>query len=122
VRIRNQTDRRLYGVLLHLTDGFQARANLFAGDFLEPGEVAVAQGGRPVRFALPPGRPPTPGASTTGWLKLIVADHPFDSAALNLPGPGTTPAPGFRPAPWTRSGVPVEWTTTTLPVVTTVPR
>ncbi|MGV9697428.1 caspase family protein [Streptomyces sp. NPDC003470] len=140
IRLRNTSPHRLYCALLDLTDRFRIHPQLFSGDWVAPGHAASAAWGGAVAMSLPPGRPVVPGATGTDWLKLLVAETPFDTAGFVLgrlgePGQAAdrTGAAGYqgvldrlgtaalhrdaRPA----RAVAGEWTTTVLPVVVHVP-
>jgi hypothetical protein len=139
VRLRNTTDRWLYVVLLDLTDRFRITPVLFPGHWLAPAHTALAGGGRPIGFELPPGRPVVPGATGTDWLKVLTAEAPLNAAAFELPRLGepasdrSGAARGFQgvldrlaltalhrdPVP----GPPAvgDWSTTILPVEVRVP-
>jgi hypothetical protein len=136
VRLRNTTDRRLYCVLLNLTDRFRIHADLLPGAFAGPGRpVAVAEG-MPIEFSLPPGRDLRPGTYVRDWLMLLVAEAEFTSAPFCLPRLGE-PHRAVRAAAITglldrlgkvathrssaRAAVAHDWTTTLLPVQTIVP-
>lgn len=99
IRLRNTSTRRLWCVLLDLTDRYRVHPRLFPGEFIGPGKTGVAMEGAPVKVSLPPKRPVVPGAIGTDWLKLIFADEQFDSNAFELPRldePRTRSA-GFMP-------------------------
>ncbi|BCJ76946.1 hypothetical protein CS0771_64900 [Catellatospora sp. IY07-71] len=85
IRLRNTTDRRLFCVLLDLTDRYRMHANLFPGEYVEGGWTAEAGHGGAVAFRLPPDRPVEKGAFVTDWLVLLVAEEPFSSAPFSLP-------------------------------------
>jgi hypothetical protein len=85
VRLHNTTGKRLFCVLLDLTDRYRMHADLFQGEWLEPGCRADAGRGHPITLSLPPDRPVEPGASTTDWLLLLVAEAPFSSEPFSLP-------------------------------------
>jgi hypothetical protein len=138
VRLRNLSDRKLFCVLLDLTDQFRVHADLFPGAEIGPGQTAAALDGRPVRFALAADRRPVPGDRAVDWLKLIVTEEPFDASAFDLPrlggpmvrrrGTGAASVPGrlglramYRGGGVDPLAPPTDWTTTTLPVITTVP-
>ncbi|MEU8376084.1 caspase family protein [Micromonospora sp. NPDC048894] len=133
IRLRNTTNRRLWCVLLNLTDRYRSHASLFPGDFVGPMGMAAAAEGQRIPVVLPTGRPVGPGATSTDWCKLIVADREVNPTALELPALGE-PTPRGRRSPsiaeflgWepTRdmtvaNGV-GDWTTSIVPVVTRVP-
>ncbi|WP_239067650.1 caspase family protein [Actinomadura bangladeshensis] len=131
VRLRNTTDRRLWCVLLNLTDRYRSHAALFPGGFLAPHAVAAAAEGARIPVVLPAGRPVEPGAMSVDWCKLIVADREVSPTALELPpladlgtrGPSTAAESlGWRPArDLAAPDSPGDWATTLLPVVTRVP-
>ncbi|MFJ3669118.1 caspase domain-containing protein [Streptomyces sp. NPDC090106] len=94
VRLHNDSGRRLWCVLLDLTDGYACSPELCEGEFVGPGRSGTARGGAPVWLRLPPGRALVRGASARDWLKLIVTEHELNPAPFGLPawptGPGTT--------------------------------
>ncbi|WP_194908302.1 caspase family protein [Catenulispora rubra] len=124
IALRNTSERQLYCVLLDMTDRFQSQLSLFPGDLVAPLHTAWAAEGSPIAFSLPPGADVVPGAEVADWLKVIVAEEPFNAAPFVLPRLGE-PAPGRRDlaagrlpaADWTTA----DWTTAVLPVVTRVP-
>lgn len=140
VRLRNSTDRQLYCVLLDLTDRFRIHAALFSGDWIAPRHTASAAWGRAVTLALPPDRPLVPGATGMDWLKVLVAETPFNSGAFALARLGEPEEPPVRGGLHGLGGVldrlglaalhrdaemkhpsSGDWTTTVLPVVVHVP-
>lgn len=139
VRLRNTFDRRLWCVLLDLTDRFRIHAKLFPGDFIDAGGVGAALSGKALRAELPPGRPVVPGASVRDWFKLIVAEEQFGSAGYELPRLDEAPTRATRPVArgiLERLGLAAtlrdigdddedepagDWATAVIPVVTVVP-
>lgn len=133
IRLHNESGRRLWCVLLDLTGRYRCHTALFPGDFIGPGQVAVAAEGRRVPVALPAGSPVEPGALVRDWCKLIVSDSEINTLALNLPSidqagghPGTLRsllASSLRdigppqPEPFGN-----WWATSLTPIVTRVPR
>jgi Caspase domain len=105
VRLRNNTDRELYCVLLDLTERFWIHPDLFPGGWVAPGYPASAADGAMIRLTLPPGRAPVPGARGTDWLKVLVAEEPFGSAAFRLDRLGEPAARSAGPGPEPFSGV-----------------
>lgn len=91
IRLHNTTDRKLYCVLLDLTDRYRMHANLFPGAFIKADWSTPAGNGGPIKFSLPPGRKVRPGASGTDWLILLVAEEPFNSDPFSLPRLGEPP-------------------------------
>jgi len=85
VRLVNTTDRRLYCVLLNLTDTFRIHARLFPGEHVAATWTAAAAAGRPITLSLPPGRPIVPGARVTDRLLLLVAEEEFSAEPFLLP-------------------------------------
>lgn len=85
IRLDNTSGRKLYCVLLDLTDQFRIHASLFPGSFLEPGVHAAAGGGHLVDLTLPSGRPVKPGAHVRDWLMLIVSEERISSEHFLLP-------------------------------------
>jgi hypothetical protein len=84
LRLRNTTDRRLFCVLLGLTDRHRIHADLLPGEYVAGRWTAEVGRGGPVTLALPLDRPVEPGASVTDWL-LLVAEEPFNSDLFALP-------------------------------------
>ncbi|MFJ3932168.1 caspase family protein [Streptomyces sp. NPDC090029] len=137
VTLHNRADRRLWCVLLDLTDDHGSSHALYEGDFIGPGRTARARRGEPVWLYLPEDRPVRPGAYVRDWLKLVVAEHEFDPAPLLLPpwrsgigrrGPGGAPSPLLRlaaPEGLRKAGGPPRqpgaWGTAMLPLRTQVP-
>lgn len=119
IALRNTSERQLYCVLLDMTDRFQSHLSLFPGDLVAPRHTAWAAEGSPIAFSLPPGAEVVPGARAADWLKIVVAEEPFNAAPFVLPRLGErSPVPrdgtAVRPPA-------VDWTTAVLPVVTRVP-
>jgi hypothetical protein len=85
IRLHNTTDRKLFCVLLDLTDRYRMHANLFPGEHIEGRWTAEAGNGGSITMTLPPERPIEPGSSVTDWLVLLVAEEPFSSAPFSLP-------------------------------------
>jgi hypothetical protein len=96
VRLHNTTDRKLYCVLLDLTDRYRMHAELFRGEYVAGHWTAEAGNRAPITLALPEGRPVEPGASVTDWLVLLVAEEPFSSEPFALPRLRELPAPAQR--------------------------
>jgi Caspase domain len=86
IRIDNKSDRRLYCVLLDLTDRFRIHASLFPGSFIEPGASAAAAEGGLIALKLPHDRAVVPGAQVRDWLMLIVSEDRINSDHFALPG------------------------------------
>lgn len=139
IRLRNTSDRRVYCVLLDLTDRFRLHADLFPGAFIAPRHTAAAAEGEPVVLSLPPGRAVRPGAEVRDWLMVIAAEEEINSAVFALPRLGepsperTRAARGlttiverlgltalYRDADRTSTSA-RDWWTTIVPVVTQVP-
>lgn len=85
VRLHNTTDRKLYCVLLDLTDRHRMHANLFPGAYVAGNWTAEAGNRGPIALTLPPDRKIAPGASATDWFVLLVAEEPFSSDPFSLP-------------------------------------
>lgn len=81
VRLHNLSGRPLYAVLLDLTDRYRVTPALFPGGMVRG--RAAALDGRPMPVSLPKDRA-VPG-EVRDWLKLIVADEEFASAAFTMP-------------------------------------
>ncbi|WP_310372474.1 hypothetical protein [Catenuloplanes atrovinosus] len=85
VRLRNRRGKRLYCVLLNLSGNYRIHARLFPGDFVDPGEIAWAVRGGPIRVGLPRSAPLVPGGRSRDWLKLLVAEEQFGASAFAMP-------------------------------------
>ncbi|MET7419652.1 caspase family protein [Dactylosporangium sp. NPDC005555] len=85
VRLRNTTPRKLFCVLLDLTDRHRLHPNLFPGEYVEGLHTAEAGNRGPITLSLPPDLVGTPGAATTDWLMLLVSEEPFNSDSFLLP-------------------------------------
>ena len=96
VRLRNTSDRKLYCVLLNLTDRYRMHPHLFPGEYVAGQWVAEAGNGAPIVLTLPPDRPVEPGASVVDWLVLLVAEEPFSSDPFWLPRLRELPRPATR--------------------------
>jgi len=139
LRLRNTSGRRLYCVLLDLTDRYAIHPDLFPGDYVGAGQAAAAFDGDPVEFSLPQDRPVRPGAEVKDWIQLIVAEEEFGSDCFRLDPLGTRDATGAsRSGPLSgvldllgqaamhriarrRPRSAYDWTTVLVPVVTRVP-
>ncbi|GAA4959697.1 caspase family protein [Actinoplanes utahensis] len=139
VRLVNTTDRRLYCVLLNLTDTFRIHAGLFPGEHVAAKWTTAASAGRPIRLSLPPGRPIGPGARVTDRLVLLVAEEEFSAEPFLLPRLRDPEPAGSRTAAaltgvLDRIGLDVtrrdadmaeptatDWATRSIEIVTTVP-
>src|SRR5262249_44140805 len=75
IRLHNTPDRRLYCVLLDLTDRYRIHPELFPGEHIEARWTAEAGNGAPIALTLPPHRPVEPGACGMDWLVLLVAEE-----------------------------------------------
>ncbi|WP_406396995.1 caspase family protein [Streptomyces uncialis] len=106
VRLHNRSpDRTLWCLLLDLTDGYAGHSTLYPGHFIAPGHTGHALDGEPVRFSLPAGRPPVPGAEARDWLKLIVAECELNTLPFHLPAWAAGSAGSRMSAPDGRDGV-----------------
>ena len=85
IRLRNTTGKRLYCVLLDLTDRHRIHADLFPGEYVDRHWTADVGYGAPIAMSLPPDQTLEPGASVTDWLMLLVAEEPFNSEPFALP-------------------------------------
>ena len=94
MRLRNTADRRLYCVLLTLTDRFEMRPDLFPGWWVEPGRPAPVAAGAPIRLVLPPDRiaeaeaEAEGGVARTDWFTILAAEEPFGPEPFHLPALG----------------------------------
>ncbi|MEU3412034.1 caspase family protein [Streptomyces sp. NPDC006658] len=146
VRIRHRATggRRLWCVLLDLTDSYAAHTGLFDdGRFVGPGHTAYALDNRPVQLSLPPHRPLRPGAFVRDWLKLIVCEGELNTVPFHLDrwdpltplGSRDTvlrhadgvlrfdaPERNSRDARPAEAGGPGQWATQTVQVRTVVPQ
>ncbi|MEH0844161.1 caspase family protein [Micromonospora sp. CPCC 205711] len=138
IRLHNRGDRKLFCVLLDLTERFRVHAELFPGDFVAPGGRAAALRGR--RVVATPGSVPEPGARVRDWLKLVVAEEqfspePFEMPALGAPrgvDRGPLAVRGFldrvgravqhRDLAASAEDGAYDWTTVTVPLEVAVPR
>jgi hypothetical protein len=113
---------------------------LFPGDWIAAGFSASAVNGSLITISLPAGRKPTPGASVTDWLKVLVAEEPFSHAPFHLPRLGEPPTHPAARKPGPFGGIPArlglaaarrhmaepgpparDWATSIMAVVTRVP-
>jgi hypothetical protein len=140
IRISNRGNKPLYCALLDLTDRYQVDAGLFEGDWIGPRrEIWIDS--EPLQLALPPAEQPQPGAAVRDWLFLLVAELRFDTAPFTLPRLGDASAQAHhrdghafadivrklglrtqRRAGGGSTTVPADWTTSILPIVTSVPK
>ncbi|MGC5031039.1 caspase family protein [Micromonospora sp. DT229] len=139
IRLRNNSDRPLFFVLLNITERHRVHATLFAGDHVAPRQVGAALYGRAVEFTLPAGDPVRPGARTRDWLLLLAAEEQFSSAPFELPAIEDI-SPDRRRSPLAVAGLlgrlglaavhrdagvagagASDWITLAVPVVTEVP-
>ncbi|MEU0673250.1 caspase family protein [Streptomyces sp. NPDC006172] len=145
VRIRHTapTGRRLWCLLLDLTDSYASHTSLLDdGRFVGPGRTGYALDNRPVQLSLPSHRPPRPGAFVLDWLKLIVCEGelnivPFHLDRWNPLAPLSSrdsvlrhadralrfdaPERSARDAGPAQAGGPGQWATQTVRVRTVVP-
>ncbi|MER7585250.1 caspase family protein [Kitasatospora sp. NPDC097691] len=84
IRIHNRSNRRLWCVLLDLTDSYRSHSALYPGDFVGPGRTGHALDGRPVQLSLPAGRAVRPGSHARDWLKLVVAEEELNTVPFHL--------------------------------------
>ena len=105
VRLRNTTDRRLFCVLLDLTDRYRMHADLFPGEYVAGHWTAEVGRGGPITLSLPPDRPVERGASVTDWLVLLVAEERFSSDPFSLPRLGEVSRHAVRGVPRGITGV-----------------
>ncbi|WP_436525425.1 caspase family protein [Actinoplanes sp. HUAS TT8] len=124
LRLHNRSDRRLYCVLLNLTSGYSVYTGLFPGAFIDARSSGWALNRKPVQVSVPVRRTRFGRrvGVTRDWLKLLVAEEQFSSVPFALPG--IDQADGSRRGPMRlydegRAG---DWTTLTVPVVTTARR
>jgi hypothetical protein len=96
VRVHNESRRRLWCVLLDLTDRYASSPHLYEGEFIGGRRVGVARGGEPVWLRLPPGRALVRGAFTRDWLKVIVTERELNLAPFRLPAWSPEAAAGSR--------------------------
>ncbi|MFE6906700.1 caspase family protein [Streptomyces erythrochromogenes] len=134
IRLHNDSGRRLWCVLLDLTERYRCHAALFPGHYVGAGQVAVAAEGRRVPVTLPAGSPVVPGAVGRDWCKLIVSDHEINTLAFHLPSIDEaggyphnlrSPASSLRDIDLPRPdllGKGNWWATSLTPIVTRVPK
>lgn len=102
LRLRNTGGRRLYCVLLDLTDRYEIATGLFDGAWIGPGRTAFVRDGTAIRMRLPDEMPVLPGARTTDWFKVLISPEPlsaqpFRMRPAGLPGTAwTRGTPGVR--------------------------
>ncbi|GIF77256.1 hypothetical protein Asi02nite_67740 [Asanoa siamensis] len=96
VRLHNTSDRKLFCVLLDLTDRYRMHADLFQGAFVAARHTVQAGGAEPIVLSLPPDRVRQPGAAGTDWLVLLVAEKEFSADAFALPRLGEVPRGAVR--------------------------
>lgn len=131
IRIQNESTRRLWCVLLTLTDRYGCDSALFPGAFIAAGGTGVAAAGKPIPVRLPASRPVEPGATVRDWCKLLVADEEINALGFQLPPidrAGEVEASAGLRARLRDSGssaIPSrvsDWSTVSVPVVTRVPQ
>ncbi|MBO3743963.1 caspase family protein [Actinoplanes flavus] len=89
----NATDRPLYCTLLALTDDLRIHDRLLPARLIPPSSWADVSGAVAVAGVIPEDRW-NGRAVIAEWWKIIVSEHPFDSAAFGLPRLGEPiPAP-----------------------------
>jgi hypothetical protein len=138
LRIRNRSKKKLYCTVLDLTDRYQVDAGLLEGDWIGPGR-AIWLDSEPFQLTLPTKQEEQPGAMIRDWLMVLAAEHSFDTAPFVLAeanGASTqhrNAAKAFADVlarlglrTLSRSSddaepVPCDWTTSILPIVTSVP-
>jgi hypothetical protein len=138
IRVRNNTKRQLYCVLLDLTDRYRMHPDLLPGTWIAPEGFACAMDGGVIDLRLPPGRLVAEDSSGKDWLKVLVAEEPIGSELFRLPRLGERITRAARLAPLggvlDRLGFAAlfrdfvataptasDWGTAILPVVTYVP-
>jgi hypothetical protein len=140
IRLHNTGPRKLFCVLLDLTERFRIHATLFPGEFIGPDHVGAALRGRRVEVSLPDGMAPQPGRCVTDWLKLFVAEEqfsaePFEMPALGRPAVRTArgalgargllerlgAAVAYRDMGPAEDDVAYDWTTSRIRLITSVP-
>jgi hypothetical protein len=140
IRIHNHSpDRKLWCLLVDLTDRYASHATLYPGHFIGPGRTGHALDGDPVQLSLPQGRPVVPGAESRDWLRLIVAEGELNTVPFRLPAwdpevwvgrdpldhvlrlDPTPPAYDSRDLGPVAGGGPGRWTALTVPLRTVVP-
>jgi hypothetical protein len=79
IRLRSQSRRDLWCLLVDLTDSFKADTELFQGGLVGSGCTGHALNNEPVELRLPEGREERPGAEVRDWLLLVVAEQPLNN-------------------------------------------
>ena len=138
LRLRNTGGRRLYCVLLDLTDRYEIATGLFDGDWIGPGRTAFVHDGGPIRMQLPDGPPLSPGTRTTDWFKVLISPEPLSAQPFRMRPAGrpntahTRGTPGVRTvlegfgfdtrrAARAESVEAADWAVVTIPVSTGIP-
>ncbi len=87
VTLENRSDRRLYCMLLDLTEAFGISSGLIPGGgvWLDPGETAHAYDGRPIEAFIPDNAWKTGVAETRDTLMLLVSTDECDATLLDQP-------------------------------------
>ncbi len=119
LRLDNLSDRRLYCVVLDLTDRFRSHIDLFPGAFIDPHASAAAGMGNLIELSFPPGRVVKPGASVRDWLMLFVSEDDINSDYFVLPRLDDRQPQAGRDAQ--RPAFVRDWWTSLTAVVTRVP-
>jgi hypothetical protein len=140
LRLRNTGGRRLYCVLLDLTDRYEIATGLFDGDWIGPGRTAFVHDGTAIRMRLPGGLPVAPGARATDWFKVLISPEPVSAQPFRMRPAGEPGAARTRGTPGVRTvlegfgfgvdarrAAPAEsveaadWAAVTIPVSTGIP-
>jgi hypothetical protein len=82
IRLRNESDKRLYVVLLDMTDAFGC-AKVFA-EWIPAGGVGLVSGGKRLQMKIGEWQG-SKGLEGTDYLKAIVANSDFEPGRFNLP-------------------------------------
>ncbi|MFE1441812.1 caspase family protein [Streptomyces sp. NPDC058739] len=141
VRLHNRSaTRKLWCVLLNLTDDYAGHTGLYPGHFVGPGRTGFALDDRPVALTVPAHRA-RPGAQVRDWLKLVVAEGELNTGPFHLPpwdpendddrlsplaeDDGmlrlTPPGQGDRHMGEAPASGPGQWATRTIPLRTVIP-
>ena len=138
LRLRSTGGRRLYCVLLDLTDRYEIGTGLFDGDWIGPRRTAFVHDGTAIRMRLPDELPIRPGARTTDWFKILISPEPLSAQPFRMRPAGFPAAARTRGTDGVRTVLetfgfdtrrvaraePVEaadWAAVTIPVTTGIP-
>jgi hypothetical protein len=118
VRLHNTGPRPLWCVLINLTERYRSHTALFNGALVAAGATAAALRGTPIEVTLPADLV-RPGATYRDWLRLVVAEEPFNELAFAMPALGTPADRDVQPEHG--AGPAGDWATSITALVTEVP-